>query len=152
MKKLGIGGLLILVIVIGTVFYQQHQLINDYRALLYNQLYIIQKPIERILLFQETAEKYTQEQRKQLFNPLYDAYTDVANYTGGGLQLEPHIKKEYFMDYLYTKNQYAQSLDAYIEAQTPEQRELAHTQLKEQFEAYKKFLEKTKTELVKVFD
>lgn len=152
MKKLSMGGLLIVVIVIGTVFYQQHQLINDYRTLIYNQLYIIQKPIERILLFQETAEKYTQEQRKQLFNPLHDAYADVANYTGGGLQLEPHIKEQYFMDYLNAKNQYAQSLNAYSEAQTPEQRELAHTQLKEQYEAYKKFLEKNETELVKVFE
>lgn len=152
MKKLGLGGLLIVVIVIGTVFYQQHQLINDYRALLYNQLYIIQKPIERILLFQETADKYTHEQMKQLFNPLYDAYVDVANYTGGGLQLEPNIKEQYFMDYLNTKNQYAQSLNAYNEAQTPEQREAAHNQLKEQYEAYKKFLEKTETELVKVFE
>lgn len=152
MKKLGLGGLLIVVIVIGTVFYQQHQLINDYRALLYNQLYIIQKPIERILLFQETAEKYTYEQRKQLFNPLYDAYADVANYTGSGLQLEPRIKEPYFMDYLNTKNQYAQSLNAYIEAQTPEQRETAHNQLKEQYETYKKFLGKAETELVKVFE
>ena len=152
MKKLGIGGLVIIGIVIGIVFYQQHQLINDYRALLYNQLYIIQKPIERILLFQETAEQYTSEQRAKLFEPLFDAYADVANHTGGGLQLEPHIKEQYFTDYLNTKNKYVQILNAYIEAQTPEDREVAHIELIEQYEAYNEFLEETETELVKVFE
>ena len=152
MKKICIGGLLIMVLVIGTAFYDQQQVINDYRALLYNQLYIIQKPIERILLFQETAEQYTSEQRAKLFEPLFDAYADVANHTGGGLQSEQYIKEQYFMDYLNVKNKYAQSLNAYNEAQTPEQLETAHNQLKEQYEAYKNYLKKPEAELVKVFE
>ena len=152
MKKLYIGGFLVGVLVIGIVFYQQHQLINSYRSLLYGQLYIIQKPIERILVFQETGEQYTQDQRAQLFELLYDAYADVANYTGGGLQMEPQIKEQYFMDYLNTKNDYIQSLNAYIEAETPEKREEAHLQLKEQYEAYQKFLKKAETELVEPFE
>ncbi|WP_312506435.1 hypothetical protein [Lysinibacillus sp.] len=79
----------------------QHQLIKSYRSLLYGQLYIIQKPIERILLFQETGEQYTREQRAQLFELLYDAFADVANHTGGGLQMEPSIKEQYFGGFQY---------------------------------------------------
>jgi len=152
MKKLTLGGLLIVFIVIGTVFYRQHQLMTTYRAQLYNQLYIIQKPIERILLFQETAETFSDDEREQLFNTLQEAYEDVANYTGGGLQLEPHIEEQVFMDYLNTKNTYAQSLNAYSEAETPEQRAKVHTHLKEHYETYKRFLEKTKVSLVKDFE
>lgn len=152
MKKLSIGGLLLLVIVIGTIFYQQQQLLKDYRALLYSQLSIIQKPIERILVFQETGKQYTQEQRTQLFETLYDAFSDVANYTGGGLQLEPQIKEHYFMDYLDAKNKYAQILNTYIEAETPEKREAAHILLQEQYEAYEKFLKTSKTELKVAFE
>jgi len=149
MKKLTLGGLLLVFIVIGTVFYRQHQLITNYRAQLYDQLYIIQKPIERILLFQETAETYSNDEREQLFNTLQEAYEDVANYTGGGLQLEAHIKEQVFMDYLITKNTYAQSLNAYSEAETSEQRTKIHKQLKEHYKIYKRFLDKTKASLIK---
>jgi len=104
------------------------------------------------LLFQETAETFSDDEREQLFNTLQEAYEDVANYTGGGLQLEPHIEEQVFMDYLNTKNTYAQSLNAYSEAETPEQRAKIHTQLKEHYETYKRFLEKTKASLVKDFE
>ena len=137
--------------VIGIVFYQQHQLIKSYRSLLYGQLYIIQKPIERILLFQETGEQYTQEQRAQLFEQLYDAFADVVNHTGGGLQMEPSIKEQYIIEYFNIKNEYLQCLNAYIEARTPEKREEAHLQLKEQYEAYQKFLKRAETKLVEPF-
>ncbi|MEO4054283.1 hypothetical protein [Solibacillus sp. CAU 1738] len=152
MKKFNIVGILLVVMVIGAVFYQQHKLIKDYRALLYDQLYIIQMPIERILIFQETAEQYTHEHRAQLIKQLYDAFADVANHTGGGLQLEPHIKESYFMDYMDTKNKYVQSVNAYIEARTPEEREEAHKHLKKQYEYYQKFLIKAETELVERYE
>lgn len=96
-----IGGFLVVVMVIGIMLYHQHQLIKSYRSLLYGQLYIIQKPIERIILFQETGEQYTREQRAQLFELLYDAFADVANHTGGGLQMEPSIKEQYFGGFQY---------------------------------------------------
>ncbi|MFF5994128.1 hypothetical protein AAGS61_05105 [Lysinibacillus sp. KU-BSD001] len=152
MKKLYLVGLLLVVMVISTFFYRQHQLIKDYRALLYNQLYIIQKPIERILIFQKTAEQYKPEQRVQLIEPLYDTFTDIANHTGGGLQMEPHIKEQYFMDYLDTKNKYVHSVNAYIEAGTSEEREEAHMRLKEQYETYQNFLKKAETELIEPFE
>lgn len=122
MKKLYIGGFLIVVMVIGIVFYQQHQLIKSYRSLLYGQL-----------------------------EQLYDAFADVANHTGGGLQMEPSIKEQYFMEYFNIKNGYLQCLNAYIEARTPEKREEAHLQLKEQYEAYQKFLKRAETKLVEPF-
>ncbi|WP_332646550.1 hypothetical protein [Lysinibacillus sp. 54212] len=152
MKKLYIAGLLLIVLVAGTAFYQQHQLIKSYRGLLYGQLFIIQKPIERILIFQETAEQYTQEQREQLIEPLYDAFADVSNHTGGGLQMEQHIRDRYFMDYLDTKTKYAQSVNSYINAVTEEEREEAHSRLKEAYEAYENFLKKAEKELVEPFE
>ncbi|MFJ7666394.1 hypothetical protein ACIQXI_04760 [Lysinibacillus sp. NPDC097195] len=152
MKKLIIAGLLFVFFVVGTIFYQQHLLITNYRAQLYNQLSIIQMPINRILLFQQNAEKYTEDERNQLFTLLHEAYAYVANYTGGGLQLETDIREQYFINYLNTKNEYSVLLDAYVDATTAEQRELAHIKLKEQHEIYKKFLEETKLELVKDFE
>jgi len=130
------------------MLYQQHHLIKDYREQLYGQLYIIQKPIEEILSFQKTAEQYDDEQRVQLFEPLVSAYSDIFNFTGGGLQLEPHIKKLYFSEYNDTKLKYTLSIQAYEDAATSIEREQAHTRLKEQYEDYKEFLRKAERELV----
>ncbi|MGG2073569.1 hypothetical protein AB1J28_09475 [Lysinibacillus irui] len=135
---------MVVVMVIGIMLYHQHQLIKSYRSLLYGQLYIIQKPIERIILFQETGEQYTLEQRAQLFELLYDAFVDVANHTDGGLQMEPLLKNNILEDF-NIKNEYLQCLNAYIETRTPEKREEAHLQLKEQYEAYQIFLKNSET-------
>ncbi|MEA0552844.1 hypothetical protein U1P98_03855 [Lysinibacillus irui] len=51
--------------------------------------------------FRETGEQYTREQRAQLFELLYDAFADVANHTGGVLQMEPSIKEQYFGGFQY---------------------------------------------------
>ncbi len=148
MKKIYIGALLLGLIIISTTFYQQHQLIKDYRELLYGQLFIIQKPIEGILAFQETAEQYEDEQRVQLFEPLVDAYSDIFNFTGGGLQLEPQIREQYFSEYNDTKIKYTQSIQAYEDAATSEEREQAHTRLQEQYDIYEEFLRKAEKDLV----
>ena len=148
MKKVYIGALLMGLIIISTIFYQQHQLIKDYREQLYGQLYIIQKPIEEILAFQKTAEQYDDEQRAQLFEPLVNAYSYIFNFTGGGLQLEPQIREQYFSEYNDTKIKYTHSIQAYEDAATPEEREQAHTRLKEQYEVYEKFSRKAEKELV----
>ena len=153
MKKMYIGALLILLIVASTVFYQQHQLIRDYRGSIYGDLAILQKPIERILTFQESAEQYNDEQRTQLFEQLYDAFADVFNYGGGGtLNLEPHIKEQYYHEYMEAKTKYAIIVKAYSEATTPEEREQAHVRLKEQYDAYEEFLKTAATELVEPFE
>lgn len=134
------------------MLYQQHHLIKDYREQLYGQLYIIQKPIEAILTFQQTAEQYEGEQRAQLFEPLVNAYSDIFNFTGGGLQLEPHIETLYFSEYNDTKLKYTQSIQAYEDAATSIEREQAHTRLKKQYEDYKEFLRKAKSDLVEPFE
>lgn len=152
MRKIYIGALLLLLIVVGTVFYQQQQLIKDYRQSIYGDLAIIQKPIERILTFQETAEQYNDEQRAQLFEPLFNALADGFNYGGGGiLHLEPHIKKQYYHEYMDAKTKYAVIVHAYMAATTSEEREQAHARLKEQYEAYEEFLKTAATELVEPF-
>ncbi|MFS0689935.1 hypothetical protein AB1K89_11950 [Sporosarcina sp. 179-K 8C2 HS] len=151
MRKIYIGALLLLLIVVGTIFYQQQQLIKDYRQSIYGDLAIIQKPIERILTFQETAEQYNDAQRAQLFEPLFNALADVFNYTGGTLQLEPHIKEQYFYEYMDAKTKYAVIVHAYMEATTSEEREQAHGRLKEQYEAYEEFLKTAATDLVEPF-
>lgn len=148
MKKIYIGTLLLGLIIISTIFYQQHQLIKDYRELLYFQLYIIQKPIEEILTFQKTAVQYDDEQRAQLFEPLVNAYSYIFNFTGNGLQLEPQFREQYFNEYNDTKLKYTQSIQAYANATTSEEREKAHTRLQEQYEDYKEFLKKAEKELV----
>lgn len=148
MKKIYIGALLLGLIIISTTLYQQHQLIKDYRELLYGQLYILQKPIEGILEFQETAEQYDDEQRAQLFEPLVNAYSDIFNFTGGGLQLEPRMRDQYFSEYNDTKIKYTHSIQAYEDAATSEEREQAHTRLLEQYEVYEEFLRKAEKELV----
>ena len=148
MKKIYNGVLLLGLIIIGPIFYQQHQLIKDYRSLLYGQLSIIQKPIEEVLEFQKIAEQYDNEQRAQLFEPLSNAFADVFNFTGGGLQLEPRIRELYFFEYNETKIEYTQSIQAYKDATSAEEREQAHILLQRQYEAYEKFLKKAETELV----
>lgn len=149
MKKIYIGALLVLLLVAGIVFYQQHQLIKGYRGSLYGDLAILQKPIERILTFQETAEQYSDEQRVQLFEPLFNAFADVFNYGGGGtLNFEPHIKEQYYHEYMDAKSKYAVIVHAYIEAATSEEREEAHARLQEQYEEYEEFLERAGAEVV----
>ncbi|SDO32092.1 hypothetical protein SAMN05518871_11551 [Psychrobacillus sp. OK028] len=152
MKKIYSAVLLLLLIVIGTIFYQQHQLIDSYRELLYGQLSVIQKPTERILAFQETAEQYDEEQRDRLLEPLVNAFSDIYNFTGGGLQMEQHIRELYFGEYKDTKGNYADSIHDYEEATTSEEREQAHIRLQEQYEAYEEFLKKAETELVEPFE
>lgn len=152
MKKIYSAILLLVLIVIGTIFYQQHQLINSYRELLYGQLSVIQKPTERILAFQGTAEQYDEEQRDRLLEPLVNAFSDVYNFTGGGLQMEKYIRELYFVEYKDTKGNYAASIHAYKEATTSEEREQAHMRLQEQYEAYEEFLKKAETELVEPFE
>jgi hypothetical protein len=151
-KKIYIGVLLLGLIIVSTIFYQQYQLIKDYRGLLYGQLYIIQKPIQGVLEFQKTAEQYDDEQRAQLFEPLVNAFSDVFNYTGDGLQLEPQIRELYFGEYNDTKIKYSQSIQAYKEAETSEEREQSHTRLQKQYEAYEEFLKRAETELVEPFE
>lgn len=151
MKKIYIGALLILLIVIGTIFYQQQQLIKDYRESIYGDLARVQKPIERILTFQETAEQFNDEQRAQLFDPLYNAFADVFNYGGGTLHLEPRIKEQYYHEYMDAKTKYAVIVQAYMEATTSQEREQAHIRLKEQYEVYEEFLKSAATELVEPF-
>lgn len=56
----------------------------------------------------------------------------------------PLLKNNILEDF-NIKNEYLQCLNAYIEARTPEKREEAHLQLKEQYEAYQIFLKKAET-------
>ena len=140
MKKIYIGILLLGLMIIGPILYQQHQLIKDYRSILYGQLSIIQKPIEQVLEFQKVAEQYDDEKRTQLFEQLSNAFADVFNFTGGGLQMEPRIRELYFYEYNETKIEYTISIQAYKDAATPEEREKAYILLQKQYEAYEEFL------------
>lgn len=148
MKKIYIGALLLGLIIISITFYQQHQLIKDYREQLYGQLYIIQKPVEEILLYQKTAEQYDDEKRAQLFEPLVNANSYIFNFTGGGLHLEPNIREQYFSEYNDTKIKYMHSIQAYEDAATPEEREQAHTRLQKQYDVYEAFLREAEKALV----
>jgi hypothetical protein len=100
------------------------------------------------LAFQKSTEQYDDEQRAKLFEPLVNAFSDVFNYTGGGLQLEPQMRELYFVEYNDTKIKYTQSILAYKEATTSEKREQAHIRLQKQYEAYEEFLKRAETELV----
>ncbi|MCM3711849.1 hypothetical protein [Sporosarcina luteola] len=151
MRKIYIGVLLMLVIATSMIFYHQHQVIKDYRESIYGELAIIQKPIERILAFQETAEKYDDEQRAQLFEPIFNAFADVYNSTGGIVRVEPHIEEQYLDEYLDTKKQYIQIVIAYEEATTSQERAQAHKRLIEQYKVYEGFLKKVETEFVEPF-
>ncbi|MCM3638901.1 hypothetical protein M3152_14455 [Sporosarcina luteola] len=151
MKKIYIGALLILLIATSTVFYHQHQVIIDYRASIYGELAIIQKPIERILEYQETAEKYDDAQRAQLIETLFNAFADVYNSTGGIVRAERQIEEQYLNEYLDTKKQYVQIVIAYEEATTSQEREQAHKRLLEHYKVYEEFLKKVEKEFVEPF-
>ena len=104
------------------------------------------------MAFQKTAEQYDEEQRYRLLEPLVNAFSDVYNFTGGGLQMEKHIKELYFEEYKDTKGNYAASIKAYEDATTSEERKQAHMRLLEQYETYEEFLKRTETELVEPFE
>ena len=152
MKKISFGLLFLCLICISLVIYKQHQTINEYRSTLYNQYFILLKPIERILAFQEKGEQFEEETRQVIYEQLENAFADIGNHTGGGLRVEKQVENEYFDDYLSAKNNFAVSIANYRQANTPTEREQAHKTLQEQYEIYKQFVHKVETEFVLPFD
>ena len=131
-----------------TFMYQQNQLINNYRSLLYAQMEFVNVPIERILAFHEEAESYDETERNNKLNQLHQTYADFFNYTGAGLQLEPVMRERYYLTYNETKLSYDQIIKRYMEATTAEERERAYQDLKEKYEKYQQFLQAANEELV----
>ncbi len=152
MKKFYYGLLCLCLLFSSLVIFKQHQTINEYRSTLYNQYFILLKPIERILAFQEKGEQFDEETRQVIYEQLENAFADVGNHTGGGIRVEKQIENEYFEDYLSAKNNFAVSIANYQEATTPIEREQAHKILQQQYETYKQFVHKMETELVIPFD
>jgi hypothetical protein len=62
--------------------------------------------------------------------------------------MEPQIKELYFYEYNETKKEYVQSIQAYKDASSSQEREQAHILLQKQYETYEEFLKKAETELV----
>lgn len=152
MKKISFGLLFLCLICISLVIYKQHQTINEYRSTLYNQYFILLKPIERILAFQEKGEQFEEETRQVIYEQLENAFADIGNHTGGGVRVEKQVENEYFDDYLNAKNHFAVSIANYRQANTPIEREQAQKTLQEQYESYKQFVHKVETEFVLPFD
>ena len=148
MKKIWLILISVIAIVMITFMYQQNQLINDYRSLLYSEMETLNVPIERILAFHKEAESYDEKERNDKLNQLYETYADFFNHTGGGLQLEPVMREKYYITYNDTKLSYFQIIKSYMESTTAEERELAYQDLKETYEKYQQFLKTSKKELV----
>ena len=148
MKRIWLILISVVIVVMITSLYQQNQLITDYRSLLYSEMEVLNVPIERILAFQQEAESYNETERNNKLNQLNESYADFFNYTGGGLQLEPAIREEYYLTYNDTKLAYYQIIERYLEATTAEERERAYEDLKKKYEEYQQFLQTAKKELV----
>lgn len=148
MKRIWLILISVVIVVMITSLYQQNQLITDYRSLLYSEMEVLNVPIERILAFQQEAESYNETERNNKLNQLNESYADFFNYTGGGLQLEPAIREEYYLTYNDTKLSYFQIIKRYMEATTAEERERAYQDLKEEYDEYQQFLKIAEKELV----
>lgn len=152
MKKnwLLIIGIIAIIMII--VMYQQNQLINDYRSLLYSEMRKLNVPIERVLDFHQEAENYDEKERTEKLERLEETFADFFNYTGTGLQLEPKIREKYFITYNDAKLAYSRIIENYIAASTTEERDVVYKNLKDQYDQYNEFLKKSEEELVKPFE
>lgn len=151
MKKILMLFISLIAVIMVIVMYQQHQLINDYRSLLYSEMRKINVPIERILDFHQEVENYDEKERTEKLERLEENFADFFNYTGTGLQLEPKISEKYFITYNEAKLAYSHIIENYTAATTIEKREEAYKNLKEHYDRYNKFLKKSKEELVEPF-
>ena len=148
MKKIWLILISLIAIVMITFMYQQNQLINDYRSLLYSEMEILNQPIERILAFHEEVESYDEKERNDKLIHLDETFADFFNFTGTGLQLEPAMREKYYITYNDTKLSYFQIIKRYMEATTAEERERAYQDLKEEYDEYQQFLKIAEKELV----
>lgn len=147
MKK--IWPILISLVVIGLliVIYQQHQLVREYRSLIYADMTQLNVPIFEILEFHESTEDYDGEEIRAHLSQLNARFADFFNYSGGALHVESGIEEEYFDTYNDTKLAYNSIIQRYIDSSTPEEREQVIEELKESYGQYKEFLETAKEEL-----
>lgn len=152
MKKILLLIISLIAIIMIIIMYQQHQLINDYRNLLYSEMSKLNVPIERILDFHQEAENYDEKERTDKLERLEETFADFFNYTGTGLQLEPKIREKYFITYNDAKLAYSRFIENYIAASTREERDIAYKNLKDQYDQYNDFLKKSKEELVEPFE
>ena len=132
--------------ILGFIIYQQHQLINDYRATGYAYLSQLNLPVERILTYHENKE-YIEDTNQKLLNTLFEYYGDIFNNGGWSLLLEPDIKEKYNTKYQDTRVSYSLAMQKYIDAKTEDERQQAYDAIKSHYENYSKFLEKAYKEL-----
>lgn len=148
MKKVWLLITSLIVIVMIFVMYQQHQLINDYRSLLYSEMEKLNVPIERILAFHQEGENLVEKERTEKLERLDESFADFFNHTGTGLQLEPEISEKYYIIYNDTKLAYSHLIESYVAASTIEEREQAYQNLQEQYNQYNEFLEVSEDEFI----
>ncbi len=147
-KKIWLILISLTAIVMIIVIYQQHQLIRDYRGLLYSEMEILNIPVERILEFHQEAASYDEKERNEKLEQLEESFADFFNFTGASLQLEPEIRAKYYVTYNDSKLAFARIIERYIDATTAEEREQAYQDLKEQYGQYQSFLKVSEEELV----
>lgn len=134
------------------VMYQQHQLINDYRSLLYSEMSKINIPIERILEFHQEAENYDEKERAEKLERIDETFADFSIYTGDGLQIEPKIREKYYLTYHEAKLAYFHYIKNYIAVSTTQERDVIYKNLKDRYDQYNEFLKKSEEELTEPFE
>lgn len=152
MKKIWLLIISFIAITIIIVIYQQHQLIKDYRGLLYSEMEKINVPIERILKFHQEAENYDEKERAEKLERIDETFADFSIYTGDGLQIEPKIREKYYLTYHEAKLAYFHYIKNYIAASTTQERDTVYKNLKDRYDQYSEFLKKSEEELVEPFE
>lgn len=152
MKKIWLIPIAIITIGLLTIIYQQHQLLKDYRSIVYYEMNHINIAIERLFELHKKIGIISDTDRENELENIQLAFSDFSSYSAGGIHLYPQVGERYYAIYNHTRITYALNLNVYVEATTHEEREIAYENLKGEYERYVKFLEEVEQKYGEQFE